>query len=91
MHNQKLSLSQLQHLEKTQIPFSNQRNNSQSVKQKEERDLQRIEKHLETKREQNILNEEKKERIMATIEYKQLRVIERNREKSEQIRKKNYS
>ena len=62
-----------------------------SVKQKEERDLQRIEKHLETKREENLLNEEKKERIMATLEYKQLRVIERNREKSEQIRKKNYS
>ena len=48
-----------------------------------------MEKHLANRREQSILNEEKKERLLASIEAKSFKVIQRNRDKSELIRKKN--
>ncbi len=60
------------------------------MKEKEERNLVKMEKILENRRKQSVENEEKKERLIASIEFKQLRVIEKNREKSENLRKKNY-
>ena len=46
-----------------------------------------MEKHLANKREQSLLKEEKKERLLASIEAKSFKVIQKNREKSELIKK----